>query len=316
MNYTKRVGSLAFILRIRHVVFRHFLKVFVFHEWGFEKNHLGSIMSPLQVRVSWDSSLSPRALRLLEMLSHPASYEVQRFGSELDGGYFLPTKSMSCRHVISGGIGTDNNFEIQLGSLGMKVLQFDPTIEAPPESHAMLRFIKKGLGRGQLSLKDSIQRFEDAFGDPIVDGILKLDIEGSEWGLLDEFVDPEHGQDLVNAFSFIVIELHGLTSIYQVESWRQIEIGLNSILSHYQIVKAVGNNCREIVQIGGVPIIDVLEVTFERKKWDLPTVMEPVREVPASNIAARSPLYPDTFLVKNACSKCGNGDRESNGFER
>jgi hypothetical protein len=256
------------------------------------------------MRVSWDSALSNRALRLLDMLSYSASSQLQRVGSESDGGYLLPAQALSSCHVISAGIGTDNNFETQLGNLGMKVLQFDPTIEAPPQHHPMLRFIKEGLGQGQLSLRDCIQRFEEEFGSSIVNGILKLDIEGSEWELLEEFVDPDHGQDLVQAFSFVVMELHGLTAIYQAEKWMQIEKNLTAILSKYRIVKAVGNNCGEIFQIGGVPVIDVMEITLERQARHLTAALDQIHEVPAANIAKRSPLYSDSFLVGTHCSHC------------
>lgn len=257
------------------------------------------------MRVSWDGALSNRALRLLDMLSYSASGELQRVGSEFDGGYFLPAQALSSCDVISAGIGTDNNFEIQLGNLGMRVLQFDPTIEAPPQHHPMLRFIKEGLGLGQLSLRECILRFEEEFGSSIKNGILKLDIEGSEWEVLEEFADPKQGQDLVRAFSFVVVELHGLTSIYRTDRWTQIEKALSSLLSRYQIVKAIGNNCREIVQIGGVPVIDVIEITLERRTLSSTASLGLSNEIPASNNPTRSPLYSDTLFVKRPCPNCG-----------
>jgi len=279
------------LLLLRHQIFLIFLRLIVFKESGFAKNHMGSIISPLQTRVSWDLMLTERALKLLSLLRVTQNTNLKRLGSEFDGGYFLPSDFINCKGVISGGIGNNNDFELELGTLGKKILQFDPSIETPPHSHPNLVFDKSALGGSGISLIETTHQYEARFGEALIDGILKLDIEGSEWDILAEYSDRKCQDKLCRAFFIVVVELHFLTSIYKDDFWRKVDFALEALLRFYDIVSIYGNNCREIVQIGGVPVVDVVEVTLVRKSSNpeesalLSNIQSP------RNIQERSPVY-------------------------
>lgn len=243
------------------------------------------------MKICWDSSLSTRALKLLSFLRPTSTIALRRIGSDYDGGYLVPLNLAKCGGAITAGIGTDNRFEFELGILGKKVLQLDPTITHPPEQHANLKFLRVGIGQNGISIFDALVEYQSIFGEELLDGILKLDIEGSEWDVLSEFSNSPRRDQLYRAFSTIVIELHYLTSIYKDSFWEQVEISLEGILKFYDVVAIRGNNCREIVQIGGVPVVDIVEVTFCRKVIGgvYPRVVDSSDF--SRNIESRSPLF-------------------------
>lgn len=263
----------------------------VFQEPGYSKNHMGSILSPLQNRISWDMQLTARALHLLNLLAVTNKTDLIRIGSKFDGGYFLPQTYIKSIGIISGGIGDNNDFEFQLASLGKKILQYDPSIEVPPKTHSNLAFKKLALGELGISLAESTNQYRSTFGETIADGILKIDIEGFEWELFAEYSDSNFQDQLCNAFAIIVAELHFLSSIHEDAFWYKVKLGLETLLRFYEVVAINGNNCREIVQVGGVPIVDIVEVTFLRKSFTSPQRASGSPMQSSRNLEDRSPVF-------------------------
>lgn len=293
------------LIWIRHKIFTLLLEKVVFQEAGFERNHFGSIISPLEIRVAWDHNLTERALKIRNYFSEVSIVENSgdiyvRLGSQNDGGYILPKEYQKLDSCISGGIGDDNNFEYHLALNGMRVLQFDPSIEEPPHSHKLLIFRREGLGNGFNSLLDATTKFAQDFNTKSNKLLLKLDIEGFEWEVLDPKLFPEINSEVFPKLEIIVIEFHGLSQLYDDLKYKQMTRVLDNLLLSYSPIWINGNNCRTYSQIGGVPILDVLECTFvrrnqaQRTQESMPNLKLTKNEF--TNVIGRAPLHIQSFI--------------------
>ena len=276
---------------IPRFLWRHFLLKIVFRAIAqngpYFRNQFGSIISPTEYRISWDPQLTDRAILLNKLLApivaDSRKHKLVRLGSAGDGGYFLPDYFHQCDGVISGGISDNNDFESDLASSNIPVLQFDHSIVEPVTSGELLFFKRERLGNGGYSLVDTLRQFREATGKTLTNGILKLDIEGSEY----DFVSGSEVNDLLR-FSIIVVELHYLGDIYQDNYWTKVENALRKIRQNHKPITVIGNNSRAFVQLGGIPIYDIAEVTFIRNSAIVPTVED--NEALTTQIEGRAAL--------------------------
>lgn len=286
-------------VRIRHVIFYKFLQYVIYKERGFARNQFGSIISPLEQRISWDEKLQDRALELRgffheAMLSSHPEKQLVRVGSINDGGYYLPKNLAEIDGVISGGIGLDNNFEIALGEMHLKVMQFDASIERPPQLHPNLRFSRNYMNSNEITLNKALDIFKAQFSKSLQNGLLKLDIEGSEWDLFSITDDNAENLIALSKFAILSIEFHDLGKIHLDDFWYKVKNTLNLISSRFEPILVSGNNCREFVQMGGVPILDTFEVTYVRRVNDF-SVSKMEKKFMTENIIGRSSLYSQAF---------------------
>ena len=278
LHRLKRIQN-DFYIRVRHQIFSRILEKFVFGSDGFEKNLFGSIISPLEMRLAWAPELETRALTFRsffrEVLKNNSNDgKLQRVGSDFDGGYFLPENYLEIDGVISAGIGDDNNFEFALASLGKKVLQFDPTISAPPHSHLNMSFVSKYVDKSN-NLNECFNLFSTMFNFSLENALLKIDIEGSEWELFNNPEETLNKLDFLPRVHTLVIEFHGISQIHDEDKWENMKNSLITILTNFEPIALAGNNCRAFFQLGGVPMLDVFEVTFVRRtdKFQLQEVL-------------------------------------------
>ena len=273
------------------IIWKNFLYRVVFrtnqNEGEYFRNQFGSIISPLEFKISWDSNLTERAILLKELVKpvneKGGGSKLVRLGSSGDGGYFLPETYTNCDGAISGGISDNNDFEYALAITGIPVVQFDHTIDAPPKESKLLYFKKEKLGFGGVSLSHTLAEFKELTGKELKNGILKLDIEGSEFDFL-----GESDTETLSRFDIIVIELHFLGSIYKDLFWKKVCDSLNLINQSHKSIIAIGNNSRPYVQIGGVPICDIIEITFIRKNAAVP-IFDKLK-VLTTQVETRAPL--------------------------
>lgn len=251
------------------------------------RNQFGSIISPLEFKIAWDNGLTKRAFSLNDFLTPdlalPNNCKFVRVGSAGDGGYLLPDYWNECDGVISGGISDNNDFEFQLASQNIPVLQFDYSICEPPIQDQLLYFKREKLGIGGVSLSGALNCYRELVGKNLSCGILKLDIEGSEF----DFIGQSNSGELVN-FRIIVIEFHFLGNIYQDSYWKKVEEALKLIRQTHKPVVTMGNNSRAFVQLGGIPIYDIMEVTFVQNNDVVPFIDENLKLT--SQVNERAPL--------------------------
>jgi hypothetical protein len=239
-------------IKILRILFWFFNK-----ERGSVINQWGSVISPQELRYIRSTALGERAACFKELI-RPIVLEIdkfKRYGSVADGGYVIPKNTVdNSKFLISGGIETNNEFEIELANLGIVGIQVDNSIDTPPKDHKNLTFSRATLGGRDGVLIDDLLRSFDATSQ----GVLKLDIEGSEYETLSEV-------ESFTRFTTIILELHNLHKIVDDKFWEVFKSILEKVSESHSVVFLTPNNCCGFSIIGGVPIPNVLEVTWARK---------------------------------------------------
>ncbi len=184
-----------------------------------------------------------------------------RVGSGNDGGYVMIDDFSTVTGAYSLGIGGDVSWDIEMARRSIPVFQYDHTVEGPPISHDLFHFAKIGIAAtdgGEFASLPSLLRTNGHAGDKAL--ILKMDIEGAEWEVL-----PALAKDDLRCFRQIVVELHGFLRIRD-EAWRtRAQEALAKLGQHHVACHVHGNNWGEYGIVDGVPIPDVMEVTWCRR---------------------------------------------------
>jgi hypothetical protein len=270
------------------------LGVFIFKSKGSVLNNYNSLISPAEIKLR--NSSSTKIDQLISVLS-PWKYkgEIDRFGGIGDGSYIIPTDIANKKSfLVSGGLGNNNNFEIQLARLGIKGFQIDNSINKPPKSHENLNFISKTLGaidgEESISLKTLINNVSIN-----KDIIVKLDIEGGEIEALRNLP-----KSVLQKITCLSMELHSISSLHNNT---QILEMLNHLkLSGFRCIYLQANNGCLTYTMAGYLIPDNMEVTFVKKnRVTKPTLKEIHRiKMLQSKNNSDSPLVNiDHFLFHN-----------------
>lgn len=125
----------------------------------------------------------------------------RRYGPNTDGGYVLVNLPGEYDYFISGGIGGNNDFEIDIlnNFANLKCIAFDGTIGNIPSKHERLEFQQKNLGainsNNLTNLVEEIKPFHNI--------LLKIDIEGHEFNLLPGLISS-----VITKVKQLVIEIH------------------------------------------------------------------------------------------------------------
>jgi hypothetical protein len=219
---------------------------------------------------------SARVRRLLALMSPMAvaGYRKIRLGDDLDGGYVIIDNIVDQGCCVSVGIGGNVSFDRDLAMLGYDVFQYDHTVPGPPTSHERFHFAQIGLAaKAEASarmtdLAEIVTTREIArYRRPI----LKIDIEDAEWAVL-EHVEP---RDLM-IFDQICLEFHGLDRLADDDFAMRAEAVFRTITAHHVPVHVHGNNWGHYPVVHGVPVPEVLEVTFASRNG---YVFQPTDEI-------------------------------------
>jgi hypothetical protein len=258
-------------------------------------NNFGSIISPKEIQVRESIKFQNRISDLKELIRPEPiiKTELKKYGSRLDGGYDLPKSVVKISNfLISGGIANNNDFEIELARGGIKGIQIDNSIYSPPKLHENLQFLHATLGsHSGPNLEQIAGEFEKNWL-----GILKLDIEGSEYEVLRRIKN-------FSKFSAIVVEFHGLYQITNEEFWENFKKIFLNLRKDYSVVYIAPNNCCSFSIIGGFAVPNVLEITWAkrkliaRKKSKNYGGIHPNKLAP--NISQKAQLDVSTFFPEN-----------------
>jgi hypothetical protein len=231
---------------------------FWFSKRGAVINSFGSIISPNEIRVRESIKFQNRVADLKELIRPEPIIKtgLKKYGSRLDGGYVLPKSVVKISNfVISGGIANNNDFEIELARGGIKGIQIDNSIYSPPKLHKNLQFLRATLGGPS---GPNLEQIASEFKENWL-GILKLDIEGSEYEVLRSIKD-------FSKFSAIVVEFHGLYQITNDEFWNDFKKLFLRLREDNSVVYIAPNNCCSFSVIGGFAVPNVLEITWVKSK--------------------------------------------------
>jgi len=184
-----------------------------------------------------------------------------RIGRMGDGGYVVADQLRPKQAVLSYGIANEVSFDLELAKAGFKVWQFDHTILCAPLEHRNITFTKEGVA-GQDRPEESlytIERHADRFGINLDGAILKMDVEGAEWDVL-QSIAPE----TLRRFDQIYFEMHGLGRLPRPKFARQFRACLEKINAHFTLFHVHANNARPLVPIDNFFVPGLLEVSFVR----------------------------------------------------
>lgn len=183
-----------------------------------------------------------------------------RIGKECDGGYVMLDDFEGINAAYSIGICDEVSWDLNIADRGIDVFQYDHTIEALPIKHARFNWIRKGLGAAVTNELETLPRLLEMNGhSERSDLLLKCDIEGCEWDVLGN-LPPKY----LRQFRQIVIEIHYLERLVEVEFSMLVERAISVLTSHHRVVHVHANNHRPYSIIGGVPLPSVLELTLAR----------------------------------------------------
>jgi len=200
-------------------------------------------------------------LRLLRPLK-VQGFQKARFGSAHDGGYVHLDDFAGLDTAISLGINDNISWDIDMADRGLKVAQFDHTVEDPAPGDARMMFHKTMIapepGDGRETLEGIVERWDR--GDDRPNMILKMDIEDWEWPVLEAT-----SLDAICRFSQITCEMHYFEAIGDLR-WRQLFFrGLRKLSKFYAPIHIHANNYAGLSVIANVAFPNVIEVTFANR---------------------------------------------------
>jgi hypothetical protein len=185
-----------------------------------------------------------------------------RFGATGDGGYVGLANSIP-QLIISGGAGKNIDFEMELALLGSTVFLFDPTVKELPKNHSRIThvpFALCGANSQQFKKRMNLETALELGNQQSFSNIwLKLDIEGSEYDLLDEKL--EH----LDSFSQIFIEFHDTYRLLDPEFRAKFLRIVSYLSSNFYLISINSNNWQNIFNAGYGFIPVTFEATFLSK---------------------------------------------------
>lgn len=189
---------------------------------------------------------------------HCKDVGMKRFGTRGDGGYILLNDLRSTDFLISGGLGDNIAFEMEVADQVSEVVAIDHTVPNLKSNHKNLQINHMKLSSesetGSITLSDLLQQNHAS------DYLLKLDIEGDEWSILDNLTRTE-----IKKFRQIAVEFHWLHGDNSFQHFEKIRNTFNKLNYSHAVIAVSANNWGSIRQIAGISIPDVIEVTFVRK---------------------------------------------------
>lgn len=218
-----------------------------------------------------------------------------RLGQDFDGGYVMldAFSTDEINAAYSFGISNDVSWDEDIAERGIEVYMYDHTIDKLPKKHPRFHFFKEGVTgdpeeEGLKTLSSLIVRNRHQESKNL---ILKMDIEGYEWGVFEE--TPS---DVIAQFSQIVIEFHGLDPSRHKEDLSKILFVLNKINQTHQSIHIHANGYCTVSWLPGITLPHVLEVTYIRRSDYADRLIKNTRTFPTPIDQPTFPWLPDVPL--------------------
>ncbi|MBR0151951.1 MAG: FkbM family methyltransferase [Synergistaceae bacterium] len=195
-------------------------------------------------------------LQELLQVEKAEGFGLVRIGRDNDGGYIM-LDDLGGGIAYSFGIASDVSWDKDMASRGYDVYMYDHTIDGLPENNPRFHWSKLGIADG-MTQDDRLKSLEELIASNGHEGkrnmILKMDVEGAEWGFL-EAVKPE----TLAQFGQIVFEFHGMN---YPDLCVKIPEALRKINRTHQLVHLHGQNHGFYVCTGGKTFCNQIEVTY------------------------------------------------------
>lgn len=184
--------------------------------------------------------------------------ELIRMGGLEDGSYIMADDLSKYKIAYSLGIGTDVTWDYQMALRGYDIYQYDHTIKKLPRNHEKFHWSALGISNEDKGKFRTLKTLIHENGHDNYDGmILKMDIEGFEWDVLESIEE-----DILTKFDQILIELHGIAKQNRAEKVINCLRKLNE--THFA-VHIHGNNASTINYTGELVTPTLIEAAFLSK---------------------------------------------------
>ena len=186
-------------------------------------------------------------------------HELIRVGRTADGSYIMADDYSDTKVAYSLGIGANVSWDKTLAEKGYQVYQYDHTIKKLPEEHPNFHWRSIGIAGRDSERFRCLDTLIKENGHAGINGmILKMDIEGCEWDVLDSVSD-----EVLQKFDQVLVELHGITALKNAQ---KICKGLSRLDKFFGAVHIHGNNAWLVNYCGDLVTPDLLEITYVSKK--------------------------------------------------
>jgi hypothetical protein len=184
-----------------------------------------------------------------------------RLGQDGDGGYVLLDDFATVSGALSLGISDDCSWDLEIAARGINVHQYDHSVDGPPTGHPRFWFFKKMISAQMSDQSDTLGSALAKLPPPEAGHIvLKIDIEGYEWEVLDAASPDELAR-----FSQIVGEFHSFSNLLD-PTWRaRAQRVMRKLHSVFDVVHVHANNYGPLLVIANVPVPEALEVTLANR---------------------------------------------------
>lgn len=243
-----------------------------------------------RLRELAESKRNTRSVDSLRFLTPPAigSPLLNRLGGNSDGGYFVPLSNFGATKLLSLGVGGVILFEEDMAKRGVYCALVDGTVP-PPVMKGSHIFLSKmvGLGPGRVTIDSLLQELNWVHERVL----FSVDIEGGEWDAMHK--DSLSDRSMLN-IPWLTIELHELHTLF-LEGPKSVRMWdtLNRLMQVFDPVYLNVNNTALAVQIDGVSLPPVVELTLVRKnlvKEDFRLVKEDFRASSIRNSRFQPPI--------------------------
>lgn len=231
--------------------------------------------------------ITPRAIERANLV---------RLGGPNDGGYVMlePVAPPIITAAYSFGVGHDISWDAAIAARGIDVWLYDHTVSPPAALPPRCRFVRKGIagtsaGPDERTLAELVRENGHAGSRDL---LLKLDVEGAEWGVLESASEP-----LLCQFQQIVVEFHGLADGVGGDRHEKIIAVLDKLARTHQCVHVHGNCDQPPLWLGDLVVPDVAEVTYVRRSDVEGRIGSVVRSLPMELDAPNNPGWPEIPLL-------------------
>ena len=211
-------------------------------------------------------------LQDLLRLSMPEGFSLVRTGREHDGGYIMLDDFNDGGIAYSFGISNDVSWDKDMASHGYDVFMYDHTIDGLPEKNPRFHWTKQGIADGvtqddRLKTLDELIRANHHEGK--CDMILKMDVEGAEWGFLESV-----SSETLSQFGQMTFEFHGIPNHDRPDLVLEVFRKINRT---HQLVHVHANNFGNYISCGGKVFSTLFELSYVlRSKYSFSTDYAPV----------------------------------------
>lgn len=224
-----------------------------------------------------------------------ADAKYRRVGRDYDGGYVMLDDFCleNVESAYSFGINDDVSWDRDMANMGIDVYMYDHTIEKLPESNPHFHFFREGVTgdskeKGLQTLSNLVRRNGHEASKNL---ILKMDIEGCEWNVLQATPSA-----VIAQFTQIVIELHDLDPTRSSGELSHMISALEKLNQTHQSIHVHANGLNGVTWLGESALPKTLEVTYIRKEDYKNRLVQNTRTFPTEYDRPNAPWLNDIYL--------------------